>query len=168
MKAGVLSDTHDHEASALAALSIFARERVDVIFHLGDVTLPRFIEPFRGNGIPLVAVFGNCDADKEGLQRASGGAFGKEPRVHDMGPWKILLGHAFDSLHGEIGPGGRFDLILYGHTHRPVTMRVGRALVVNPGEACGLMSGRHTCAVVDLAARDVRILDIFERVGTDL
>jgi uncharacterized protein len=167
MKAGILSDTHDDEACARGALAIFRREKVDMIFHLGDVTLPRVIAPFRGNGITLVAVFGNNDVDQEGLQRASGDAFAKGPRVFESGPWKVLLGHIFDNLHGEIGAGGNFDLILFGHTHRPVSMRVGRALVVNPGEACGLMSGRRTCAIVDLAARDVRILDIVDRPGAE-
>ena len=31
------------------------------------------------------------------------------------------------------------DLVLFGHTHRPMTMRVGRALVLNPGESCGFL-----------------------------
>jgi putative phosphoesterase len=55
---------------------------------------------------------------------------------------------------------GRFDLILFGHTHRPLTMRMGKALVINPGETCGLMSGRPTCAVVDLDAMSSSIIDI--------
>ncbi len=162
MRAGVISDTHDNEASAREALALFSRERVDVIFHLGDVTLPRIIAPFRGNGVPLIAVYGNNDVDKEGLQRASGDAFSREPRVAEVGPWKVLMCHAFSSLQGEIAAGGKFDLVLFGHTHRPSTMRFGRTLVVNPGEACGLMSDRCTGAVVDLATCDVRILDIFE------
>lgn len=160
MKVGILSDTHDDEASAREALALFRRERVDAIFHLGDVTLPRVIEPFAGNGVPFVAVYGNNDVDKEGLQRASGNAFAREPRIVEIGGRRVLLGHIFDRLHRELAPGAVFDLILFGHTHRPATMRMGKALVVNPGEACGLMSGRRTCAIVDLSTAEARIVDL--------
>ncbi len=137
MKAGVLSDTHNDDAAARDALALFRREGVDAIFHLGDVTLPRIIEPFAGNGVPFWAVYGNNDVDKEGLQRASGNAFGREPRIVEVGGRRILLGHIFDRLHREIAPPAAFDLILFGHTHRPATMRVGKALVVNPGRRAG-------------------------------
>jgi putative phosphoesterase len=69
------------------------------------------------------------------------------------------MSHSFDELQGEIGDGGKFDLVLFGHTHRPLTMHVGRALVINPGEACGFMSGKATCAVIDLDAMSACIVD---------
>jgi uncharacterized protein len=160
MKAGILSDTHDDEAAVSDALAFFAREGVDLVIHLGDVCRPSLIERICGNGRPVVGVFGNNDTRREELDPAAARAFRPGPQVLEVGGRRILMAHAFDELVGEIGEGGKFDLILFGHTHRPLTMRVGRALVLNPGEACGLVSGRRTCAVVDLDAMTSRILDI--------
>jgi len=39
-------------------------------------------------------------------------------------------------------------------------MRVGKAVVVNPGESCGLVRGKHTCAIVDLYTMEPRIVEI--------
>lgn len=162
MKAGILSDSHDHREGAEGALRRFLEERVGVILHLGDVCSPETLLGFRAAGIPLVGVFGNNDGDRQGLQSASGNGFRRGPRMPVIGGARILMAHAFDELQEEIGEGGKYDLILFGHTHRTLTMRVGRALVLNPGEACGFVTGRATCAVVDLDTMESRILTIDE------
>lgn len=160
MKAGILSDTHDSRASAERALDLFLEEGVGIIVHLGDVCAGFTLSRFRGCGVPLLGVFGNNDGDRPGIQLASGGAFVPGPRTTALDGRNVLMAHAFDQLQDELARRGQFDLVLFGHTHRPLAMKVGRALVVNPGEACGYMSGRPTCAVVDLDALEARILDI--------
>ena len=165
MKVGVLADSHDNRGSAADALSVFLREGAEAILHLGDVCSPPVLEPFRASGIPLLGVFGNNDADRAGLQAVSGNGFHRGPFVLEIGGRNVLMSHIFDELQGEIGEGGKFDLILFGHTHRPLTMRVGRALVINPGEACGFMSGRSTCAVIDLETMAARILAVTASAG---
>jgi len=165
MKVGILADSHDDRESAADILSVFLREGVEAILHLGDVCSPLVLEPFYACGIPLLGVFGNNDVDRAGLQAVSGNGFHRGPFILEIGGRKVLMSHIFDELQGEIGEGGNFDLILFGHTHRPLTMRVGRALVINPGEACGFMSGRPTCAVIDLETMDARILDAPAEAG---
>ena len=165
VKVGILADSHDNRESAGEILSVFVREKVGTILHLGDVCSPQILAPFRASGIPILGVFGNNDGDREGLQRASGNAFHRGPHRCELAGRKILLSHIFDELQGEIGERGKFDLILFGHTHRPLTMRVGRALVINPGEACGFMSGEATCAVIDLETMSARILTAGAQAG---
>lgn len=160
MKVGVLADTHDSRESADEALRLFVREGVEAILHLGDVCSPHTLASLCASGIPLVGVFGNNDGDRWGLQAATGSAFHAGPHMPVVGGRRILMAHSFDGLQGEIGEGGRFDLILFGHTHRPLTMRVGKALVLNPGEACGFVYGRSTCALVDLDSMEARILEL--------
>lgn len=159
MRIGVLSDSHDNRATARDALSLFLREKVATVLHLGDVCSPSVLDPFRAAAVPIWGVFGNNDFDRQGMQTVSGNGFERGPRVLTLDGRKILMSHSFDELQGTI-VGGGFDLILFGHTHRPLTMRVGKAVVINPGEACGFTSGRPTCAVVDLETMDTRILDI--------
>lgn len=160
MKVGILSDSHDRRGSASDALALFLREGVATVLHLGDVCSPAVLEPFRAAAMPLLGVYGNNDFDRHGLQTISANGFQRGPHILEIGGRKILMSHAFDELHGEIGERGRFDLVLFGHTHRALTMRVGKALVINPGEACGFMSGRPTCAVVDLETMGARILGL--------
>lgn len=165
MKAGILSDSHDCRGSVDRALDLFLGEGVGVIIHLGDVCAGFTLSGFRACGVPLLGVFGNNDGDRRGIQVASGGAFFPGPHKAALDGRRVLMSHTFDDLQGEIAQRGRFDLILFGHTHRPLTMKAGGALVVNPGEACGYMSGRPTCAVVDLESMEARILDIPFRPG---
>jgi putative phosphoesterase len=160
VKAGILSDSHDHRAAVLAALALFRAEGVGVILHLGDVCSPPILSGCPHSGIPLVAVFGNNDVDRNGLQDATGGAFRQGPHVETVGGRTILMAHSYDELQPELSQRGRFDLVLFGHTHRPLTMRVGRALVLNPGESCGFLRGKHTCAIVDLQTMEPRIVEL--------
>lgn len=164
MKIGILSDTHDNRTIAAGALSLFLRERIGTVLHLGDVCDPSVLGAFGACAIPILGVFGNNDLDRTGLQAVTGNGFERGPRVVSLDGRKILLSHIFDELQGEIGGGG-FDLILFGHTHRPVMKRAGSAVFINPGEACGFTSGRPTCAVVDLATMGARILDIDNGAG---
>ncbi len=55
------------------------------------------------------------------------------------------------------------DIVLYGHTHRPLARRVGRVLVVNPGSAGESRDprngGRLSCAVLDTTTEEVVLHD---------
>jgi len=160
VKVGILSDSHDHQGAAEGALLLFRAEGVGMVLHLGDVCSPIVLSRFGGGEIPLLGVFGNNDVDRDGLQEATGGAFRQGPHIETVDGRSILLAHSFDQLRGELSGQGRFDLVLFGHTHRPLTMRIGKALVLNPGESCGLLQGKNTCAIVDLATMEPRIVEI--------
>ncbi len=160
MKAGILSDTHDYRPAAEGALALFRAEGIGILLHLGDVCSPELLDGYPDLGIPLVCVFGNNDTDRDGLQAATRGAFRQGPHIEEVAGRRILMAHSYRDLEAELGERGRFDLVLFGHTHRPLTMRVGRALVLNPGEGCGFMRGKPTCAVVELDTMEPRIVPI--------
>ena len=160
MKVGILSDSHDQRGAAEGALLLFRAEGVGMVFHLGDVCSPVVLAGYADPAIPFRGVFGNNDSDREGLQEATGGAFRQGPHIETVDGRKILLAHSYDQLQGELSGQGRFDLVLFGHTHRPLTMRVGKALVLNPGESGGLTRGKCTCAIIDLATMEPRIVEI--------
>jgi hypothetical protein len=160
VKVGILSDSHNHRGAAEGALLLFRAERVGMVLHLGDVCSPAVLDGYDDPSIPFLGVFGNNDSDRDGLQEATGGAFRQGPRIETVDGRKILLAHSYDQLRGKLSMEGRFDLVLFGHTHRPLTVRVGKALVVNPGESCGLLRGKNTCAIVDLATMEPWIMEI--------
>ncbi len=55
------------------------------------------------------------------------------------------------------------DIVLYGHTHQQTAEWAGETLVVNPGSAGDARDPRNgrrlSCAVLDLAQGEVRIID---------
>ena len=124
MRIGLISDTHGlMRAEALAALA-----GVDQILHAGDVGRLSVLRELQGIA-PVQAVYGNVDdplfALPQHLDLVFDGVRVHVSHGHELGsPAPRLLAQAYDA-----------DVIVYGHTHKPLIEMVGRTLVVNPGAA---------------------------------
>lgn len=124
MLVGVLSDTH----SLIRPEALQALAGVDVILHAGDVGGPSVIDALERIA-PVHAVLGNVDLPDGSLPK----------HVHlELDGVTIHVSHG-DEL-GTPTPAGLLarydaDVIVYGHTHKPLVERHGRRLVVNPGAA---------------------------------
>jgi hypothetical protein len=160
MKIGVLADTHDNLNLLRKALERFKGSGVEVVLHAGDFVSPFVAVPFQEQGLSLIGVFGNNDGDKLYLrERFSGvGELHFGPHELELGGRKILLMHEPRALEALVAS-GRYDLVIYGHTHE-VELRPGPPVVLNPGEGGGWLSGRPTCAVVDLARLRAEIWEL--------
>ena len=125
MNVGLISDTH-----GLVRPQIFsALAGVELILHAGDVGGASVLDELRGIA-PVYAVYGNTDAPGEAGLRASVAI--------------ELLGRTIHVSHGhEVGSPtpekllNRYsaDVLVFGHTHKPLIERSGTRLVVNPGAA---------------------------------
>jgi len=121
---GLISDTHGLiRAEALAAL-----DGVEMILHAGDVGGYSVLREL-GAIAPVHAVFGNTDDPIQGLpQRLDLTLAGLKLHVshgHEVGsptPEKLVRHYTA-------------DVIIYGHTHKPLIETIGKTLVVNPGAA---------------------------------
>jgi len=149
---GIISDSHDHLGNVRRALALFRERGVGLVIHAGDFVSPFVSEPFRELGMRMIGVFGNNDGDKLYLrERFSGvGEIHFGPHELELAGRRILLMHEPRALEALVAS-GRYDLVVYGHTHR-AEVREGRPLVLNPGECGGWLTGKPTAAVVDLAA----------------
>ena len=125
MLVGLVSDTH-----GLVRPEIFAAlAGVDLILHAGDVGGLAVLNELSAIA-PVRAVFGNTDSPGEpGLEaRLLVEIEGVSIHVshgHEVGaptPQKLLARYTA-------------DVIVYGHTHKPLIERFGPRLVVNPGAA---------------------------------
>jgi len=54
---------------------------------------------------------------------------------------------------------GDYGLLVYGHTHE-IDIRVGETLVVNPGEACGWLTGKSTVVLLDSEDMTPRLVEL--------
>lgn len=160
MLIGILSDTHDHLPLLRKALGMMKERGVELVLHAGDFVSPFTAEPFREVGLRMVGVFGNNDGDKLYLrERFQGiGELHHGPHELELFGRRILLMHEPRALEALVAS-GRYDLVVYGHTHR-IELREGRTLVINPGEAGGWLTGKSTCALVDLHTLKAEIVEL--------
>lgn len=137
---GLLSDTHIPQRTDNlpdVVLDDFKKRNVDYVFHMGDFTsysvYKKLIDIFGRNKV--VAVRGNMDFDSNLIETL--------PQTLELKifNFKLLL------LHGMGGPNiiikrliknldllnSDYDVVIFGHTHRPVNERSNGILFFNPG-----------------------------------
>jgi hypothetical protein len=161
MKIGIISDTHDNIPKIEGAVELFNGEGVELVLHAGDFISPFTAKPFSRLRCKLIGVFGNNDGEKFGLRAKFDGIgeIAEDSHEVEIAGRRILLIHK-DGLVEPIAEGGRYDLVVYGHTHEPDIRKIGRTLVVNSGEACGWLSGRSTVAILDLDSMEAELKEI--------
>ncbi|MEM2218261.1 MAG: metallophosphoesterase family protein, partial [Thermofilaceae archaeon] len=49
----------------------------------------------------------------------------------------------------SLAKSGDYNVIVYGHTHELDVRRMGKVLIINPGEVCGYLSGISTAVIFD-------------------
>jgi len=158
---GVLSDTHDNLTRVREAVRLFNDAGCDLVVHAGDFVAPFAVDELRNLRAPVKAVFGNCDGERAGLARAFEGLgeVGPAPLMFSHAGRRFLVCHLDSSVEGHLAAKS-FDIIIFGHTHRPLTERRDGVLLVNPGEAGGWLRGRSTVALLDPAALTAEIVDL--------
>lgn len=154
MKIGIISDTHSNSRIVREAIEIFNCRDVECALHAGDIASPSTISLFSEFEGRLIAVLGNCDSERVSL-RAAVEALGGE--IHDHTFEGRLDGKAIHMTHipytiDQVAGSKKYDLVVYGHTHRQDIHRVRNTLVVNPG------AGR--AVIVDLADMTTTTVDL--------
>ena len=167
---GVISDTHDDIGAVRRASRIFLKRGVELVLHLGDIVAPFTLRAFHEAGVDrLHAVYGNNCGERIGLRKAAeslGYTIEEWPRELEVAGRRLLLIHGTGpaektvKLAETLASTGRYDAVLYGHTHRVDNRVVGGTLLLNPGEACGCLTGRRTAALLDTATMRVELLDL--------
>lgn len=121
---GLVSDTH----SLLRPEALAALRGVELILHAGDVGRHGVLSEL-GSIAPVHAVAGNTDGAELRLawrvELTIDGLTVLVTHGHELGsPTPDSLVRAYDA-----------DVIVYGHTHKPLVAHRGTTLTVNPGAA---------------------------------
>ena len=191
MRVLAVSDTHDNILAVKAILDIIRSERPEVILHCGDYISPFTIRMLCGHNTTILGVWGNNDGDKQTILdiiMGEGFTIDSQPREIMLDGTRVLLIHGWKNpektkkIVHAIARGGKYDIVLYGHTHQ-VDVSIVKdgnvevlgikneyvlsrddfdVLILNPGEACGWLTGRGTVMLLDISERiAIRILDVF-------
>ncbi|NVM18184.1 MAG: metallophosphoesterase [Candidatus Lokiarchaeota archaeon] len=137
---GLLSDTHVPQRTddvPDVVIDDFKNRNVDYVFHMGDFTsygvYKKLIDTFGRDKV--VAVRGNMDFDSDLKQNLP------EKLEFKIYNFNVLM------LHGMGGPNiiikrlikkldllnSDYDIVIFGHTHRPVNEKQNGILFFNPG-----------------------------------
>ena len=138
MKIGIISDTHN----LLRPEVVKALEGCEAILHGGDITGPEIIEKLEeiGNG------------DREWAEHV--------PLFLDfeLAGLRIYMTHRKKDLPEDLS---RYDLVVFGHSHKYEERRQGKTLLLNPG-SCGPRRFHQaiTLAVAEAADGSIEITRI--------
>lgn len=130
-KVGLISDTHVPTRAKEIPLKVFdLLKNVDFIIHAGDLVELKVIDELEQLA-PVLAVHGNMDRTniRKMLPEMNG------LKILD---WKIGVTHNLGALLGrtkkmrEIAEENNFDVLVYGHTHRPSVNWELKKLYMNP------------------------------------
>jgi len=162
MKVGILADSHDHLQALRAAARTMLTAGVEHILWAGDFVAPFALPPIHAVGVPVTGVFGNNDGERNYLAK----------RFADYG-WELqpkfafpVLGTVRFAMHHEPEPvealaqSGLYDVVVYGHTHELVVRRAADALVINPGETCGWLTGAPSCVILELETLEPTVVNL--------
>ena len=156
-----MADSHDNLHAIRLAIRLFNDSQCSLVVHGGDFIAPFAARELESLGCPVRGVFGNCDGEKAGLARAfeAFGLIQEAPYPFNYEGLSILAAHLNDPLEAYLAE-QRYDLVIYGHTHRPEIRRKGKTLVINPGETGGWLTGKNTVALFDTAAGEAEIITL--------
>ncbi|MBS4016180.1 MAG: metallophosphoesterase [Candidatus Latescibacteria bacterium] len=157
---GVISDTHDNIPNIECAVDIFNQYQVSLVIHCGDFIAPFALVAFKDLKCPLIGVFGNCDGEQDFLlHRAQELKYSiyHPPYTSEISDKKILISHK------PVIPDNNFDIIIYGHTHKPqISIQKNQKpyLIINPGEASGWLFHKATIAIMDLKTITAQLIPL--------
>ena len=161
MKIAIVADSHDNIPNIEKMLDWVDKNGIEMMIHCGDLAAPSIItkelEPkFKG---PIHFVHGNV-ADRE-LNEKVAEDFDHVTCHGDFGELeiegrKIAFCHYPDEGK-KMAEGGKYDLIFYGHDHKPWEKQIGKTRLLNPGTLAGMFN-KATFAVYDTETDKARLI----------
>lgn len=140
MKIAIISDTHDNIATLKTALSVINKEKIKTLIHCGDITrldtLKEMMDNFKGE---IYLASGEPDDDELKIPKIV------DKHVHICGKVggfivdNVKIGFTHlpkDAL--KLAENKPFDIVFYGHTHKPWEETVNGCRLVNPGNLAGI------------------------------
>jgi putative phosphoesterase len=159
MIAGILSDTHDNMDRIGQAVALFNERKVDHVIHAGDFTSPFTFRILKSLACGFTGIFGNNDGDRLLLHKMSAGRVFPQPHTFELDGKKIVVIHEHH-IADALADSGHYDIVIYGHTHKPDVRRSGNTLIINPGETGSWLYGRSTVAIADFEAMTAEIVTL--------
>lgn len=159
MLIGIMSDSHDDMAQIKKAVELFNTKGVSHVLHAGDIVSPFTFELLGSLGAPFTGIFGNNDGDRVLLTEKSSGRISVQPLMIELGGRRFAMVHE-PASSDSLARSGSFDVVIYGHTHRPEIRQLSGALIINPGKTARLHKGTSTVALLDVKSMQAELIEL--------
>ena len=160
MKIAIVSDTHGNVTNFKKVVNWLNKENIKLILHCGDIgdpeSLKESLAEFDGD---FLGVLGNMDRDyKFEIEK-----YQQLPKIKvfegagetEINKKKIGFTHYPEAAKTMAG-NGKYNIVFYGHTHKPWEEKIGNCRLVNPGEVAGQFY-KPTFAIYDLENDDLEL-----------
>lgn len=162
---GIVSDTHDNIPNFKKAVDWIKKQKISTIIHCGDIfkpeTVKEILKIFKGN---LYIVFSKADADFSEIPADSFKKLSRVKIYEEFGEFKksgkkIAFCH-FPEIANDLATTQKYDLVFYGHSHKPWLQKIGKTKLINPGNLAGIFY-KPTFAIYDTKKDklELKILD---------
>lgn len=175
----IISDTHDNMPIIRKLLDVMRQIEPDIITHCGDFISPFVIRAFKESNIKMIGVWGNNDGDKPTILRIikeSEINIDPQPLEMRIGDLDMFVAHGWGTVEKtkkiiySLAKQAPYKIVIYGHTHSPdISIIRGekienfssqqeleikpdefKTMILNPGEACGYLTGESTYIVMEI------------------
>jgi len=138
MKIAVISDIHGNMAYLEKAKTVIDAEKLEIIICCGDIQDEDCFKYLDSWKQKVYIALGNADYKiRESLDRGTlwteHAEISLDYGVLNIDGAKIAFCH-YDSFARKLAQDDRFDIIFYGHTHTPWEEKIGKTILLNPGE----------------------------------
>ena len=178
MKIAIISDTHDNLANFKKAISLIKKEKIKILIHCGDIFEPEtikealkdfsrkahfvlsdFDEDYFKNlekdyfkdfpNLKIWREFGEIEIGKKTTTRPP-----PSPSSPRRGPL-IAFCHSPKTAF-KLAFSQKYDIVFYGHLHKPWEARIKKTKLVNPGNIAGLFF-RASFAIYDTESNELEL-----------
>lgn len=153
MKIAIVSDTHNNFPVFNKIIEWLNKEGIKILLHCGDIESQEIIDEANNkfNG-KIEFVKGNADVGLTNI-----------PEVGEIkiGGRRIAFCH-FPDIAKKLARSESYDIVFYGHTHRPWQEKMGNCQLINLGEVANIFY-KSTFAVYD-TDKDKLELKILEKL----
>lgn len=165
MKFAIISDVHDNLANLKKALNYCKKNKIKTLVCCGDLatfdTLLFLRDNFDGK---IYFVLGNIDDDhlKNESQMENFKKNNKDMEIFgetgeiEIGGLSVAITH-FPKIAKKLFAESKYDLVFFGHTHRPDIKENDKTKMINPGTTGGVFY-QPTFAVFDTEKNDAELV----------
>lgn len=161
MRVAIISDSHDNIANIENFLDWVKDNSIEAIIHCGDIssaeTLTVIAQKFSSS---IHLVFGNTDTEVRDFNLVAK----KFPHVviHDaIGEFdfenKTIGFTHYPWVADQLARIKKYDVVFYGHDHKPWEKYIGQTRLLNPGTLAGMFN-KATFAVYDTSTNQAKLI----------
>ncbi len=150
MKIGVISDTHiANKSEHIPGIILDVFRQMDMVMHAGDMVDLRVIDELKSVCPRVVAVVGNMDQEAVRNKYA-------EKEIIEVSGYKIGLMHGCGAplnlveLLKNAFKEDKPDIIVFGHSHKPMNEFIDGVLFFNPGSATDFMAEYNSYGIIEI------------------